>query len=95
MSNCLHHQRALLSYGAKHVLVQCSSIGDLYEYDRSSKPSWKKHIWREKTGQDASLIPSMGYTLHGLSGDYSISLFLLTKVLFLQASIFSIKAYQK
>uniref|UniRef100_A0A2N9H8W0 Uncharacterized protein n=1 Tax=Fagus sylvatica TaxID=28930 RepID=A0A2N9H8W0_FAGSY len=61
------------------VVYTISSIGDLYEYDRSSKPSWKKHIWREKTGQDASLIPSMGYTLHGLSGDYSISLFLLTK----------------
>ncbi|XP_059429925.1 uncharacterized protein LOC132163594 isoform X2 [Corylus avellana] len=61
------------------VVYTISSIGDLYEYDRSSKPSWKKHIWREGTGQDASLIPSMGCTLYGLSGDYSISLFLLTK----------------
>ncbi|KAG6682706.1 uncharacterized protein LOC122293034 isoform X2 [Carya illinoinensis] len=61
------------------VVYTISSIGDLYEYDRSSKPSWKKHIWREGTGQDASLIPSMGCTLHGLTGDHSISLFLLTK----------------
>ncbi|KAM3741212.1 hypothetical protein ACB098_08G158500 [Castanea mollissima] len=60
------------------VVYTISSIGDLYEYDRNSKPSWKKHIWRG-AAEDASLIPSMGYTLYGLSGDYSISLFLLTK----------------
>lgn len=61
------------------VVYTISSIGDLYEYDRSSKPSWKKHIWREGTGSDTYLIPSMGCTLHGLSGDNSISIFLLTK----------------
>ncbi|KAJ6948318.1 hypothetical protein NC651_002614 [Populus alba x Populus x berolinensis] len=61
------------------VVYTISSTGDLYEYDRSSKPSWKKHIWAEGTVADASLMPSMGCTLHGLSGEYSISLFLLTK----------------
>lgn len=62
------------------MILQCSSIGDLYEYDRSSKPPWKKHIWREGKAQDASLTPSMGSTLHRSSGDQSVSLFLLTKV---------------
>ncbi|BFG30024.1 hypothetical protein CerSpe_162980 [Prunus speciosa] len=61
------------------VIYTISSAGDLYEYDRSSKPSWKKHIWREGTAYDASLIPLTGSTLHGASGDHSISLFLLTK----------------
>ncbi|KAG5253850.1 hypothetical protein IMY05_001G0151300 [Salix suchowensis] len=61
------------------VVYTISSTGDLYEYDRSSKPAWKKHIWAEGTEADASLMPSMGCTLHGLSGEYSISLFLLTK----------------
>ncbi|XP_024025228.1 uncharacterized protein LOC21398426 [Morus notabilis] len=61
------------------VVYTISSIGGLYEYDRSSKPWWKKHIWREGTVQDASLKPMKGSTLHGLSGDNSISLFLLTK----------------
>ena len=64
-------------------MLQSSSTGDLYEYDRRSKPSWKKHIWTEGKVEDASLMPSMGCTLHGLSGDYSISLFLLTKVPYL------------
>ncbi|ONI13965.1 hypothetical protein PRUPE_4G254900 [Prunus persica] len=61
------------------VIYTISSAGDLYEYDRSSKPSWKKHIRREGTAYDASLIPLTGSTLHGASGDHSISLFLLTK----------------
>ncbi|XP_024160109.1 uncharacterized protein LOC112167331 isoform X2 [Rosa chinensis] len=61
------------------VIYTISSAGDLYEYDRMSKPSWKKHIWREETAQDASLMPLTGSTLHGLNGDHSISLFLLTK----------------
>ncbi|KAJ0084157.1 hypothetical protein Patl1_29541 [Pistacia atlantica] len=56
-----------------------SSTGDLYEYDRTSKPSWKKHIWSKGTAGNASLIPSMGCTVYGLIGDHSISLFLLTK----------------
>ncbi|KAJ6385206.1 hypothetical protein OIU77_028402 [Salix suchowensis] len=61
------------------VVYTISSTGDLYEYDRRSKPSWKKHIWTGVKVEDASLMPSMGCTLYGLSGDYSISLFLLTK----------------
>ncbi|KAL5566668.1 hypothetical protein UlMin_029832 [Ulmus minor] len=61
------------------VVYTISSTGDLYEYDRSSKPSWKKHIWKEATAKDASLKPAKGSTLYGLSGDQSISLFLLTK----------------
>ncbi|KAG5238389.1 Magnesium-chelatase [Salix suchowensis] len=61
------------------VVYTISSTGDLYEYDRRSKPSWKKHIWTGVKVEDASLMPSMGCTLYGLSGDYFISLFLLTK----------------
>ncbi|PON59094.1 hypothetical protein PanWU01x14_162130 [Parasponia andersonii] len=61
------------------VVYTISSIGDLYEYDRSSKPWWKKHIWKEGTAKDASLKPLKGSSLHGLIGDHSISLFLLTK----------------
>ncbi|KAF8403758.1 hypothetical protein HHK36_011863 [Tetracentron sinense] len=56
----------------------CSSTGDLYEFDRSSKPSWKKHIWNEGSTQEISLIPSTGCTLQG-NGAHSMSLFLLTK----------------
>lgn len=55
-------------------------MGDLYEYDRGSKPSWKKHIRKESLTEDASLKLENGVTLHGLSGDQSISIFLLTKV---------------
>ncbi|KAK8550680.1 hypothetical protein V6N12_039376 [Hibiscus sabdariffa] len=58
------------------VVYTISSTGDLYEYDKSSRPSWKKHLQRDKNG---SLIPLQGCTIHGLSGDHSVSLFLLTK----------------
>ncbi|KAF5725465.1 hypothetical protein HS088_TW23G00187 [Tripterygium wilfordii] len=61
------------------VLYIISSAGDLYEYDSNSKPSWKKHIGREGLAYDASLIPTTGSTLRGLSGDHSTSLFLLSK----------------
>lgn len=61
------------------VVYTISSSGDLYEYDKNSKPSWKKHIRKEGTVQDSSLIPLQGCTFHGLSGDHSVSLFLLTK----------------
>uniref|UniRef100_A0A2P2JD22 Uncharacterized protein LOC105648304 n=1 Tax=Rhizophora mucronata TaxID=61149 RepID=A0A2P2JD22_RHIMU len=61
------------------VVYTISSAGDLYEYDSNSKPSWKKHIWAQGMAEDASLMPSRGCTLHGLGGDYSMSLFLLTK----------------
>ncbi|RDX73238.1 hypothetical protein CR513_47179, partial [Mucuna pruriens] len=63
----------------REVIYTISSAGDLYEYDRKSKPSWKRHIWQEKTAQVAPLIPSKGCILYGLSGDHSESLFLLTK----------------
>lgn len=58
-----------------------SSTGDLYEYDKSSRPSWKKHLQSEETDKDGSLVPLQGCMLYGLSGDHSVSLFLLTKVL--------------
>ncbi|XP_059665324.1 uncharacterized protein LOC132311439 [Cornus florida] len=61
------------------VVFTVSSIGDLYEYDRSSKPSWKKHVWREGSAQDTYLMPLMGSPILGLSGAHSISLYLLTK----------------
>ncbi|CAJ2679762.1 unnamed protein product [Trifolium pratense] len=63
----------------REVVYTISSAGDLYEYNSKSKPSWKRHIWQEKKAQVSSLIPSKGFTLHGLSGDHSESLFLLTK----------------
>ncbi|KAJ4951238.1 hypothetical protein NE237_028070 [Protea cynaroides] len=56
-------------------------MGDLYELDRNSKPSWKKHIWGKGFKQEISLIPSTGCIIHGLIGTHSISLFLLTKSL--------------
>lgn len=68
-------------FRTKKKPIKYSSTGDLYEYDRTSKPSWKKHIWSKGTAANASLIPSIGCTLHGLLGDNSISLFLLTKVI--------------
>ncbi|RYR22358.1 hypothetical protein Ahy_B03g067647 isoform A [Arachis hypogaea] len=63
----------------REVVYTISSAGDLYEYDEKSKPSWKKHIWKERTAQFVPLVPSKGCTLSGLSGDYSESLFLLNK----------------
>ncbi|KAF4387287.1 hypothetical protein F8388_016696 [Cannabis sativa] len=63
----------------KEVVYTISSIGNLYEYDRNSKPLWKKHIWKEGAAKDASLEPLKGAALHGLIRDHSISLFLLTK----------------
>ncbi|KAL1098017.1 hypothetical protein V6Z11_D05G073200 [Gossypium hirsutum] len=56
-----------------------SSTGDLYEYDKSSRPSWKKHLQSEETDKDGSLVPLQGCMIYGLSGDHSVSLFLLTK----------------
>ncbi|KAL5182015.1 hypothetical protein HKD37_01G002787 [Glycine soja] len=63
----------------REVVYTISSAGDLYEYDRKSKPSWKRHIWHERTAQAAPLMPSKGCSLPGLSDDHSESLFLLTK----------------
>ncbi|KAJ4970817.1 hypothetical protein NE237_003916 [Protea cynaroides] len=61
------------------VIFTVSSMGDLYELDRNSKPSWKKHIWGKGFKQEISLIPSTGCIIQGLIGTHSISLFLLTK----------------
>ncbi|XP_068661787.1 uncharacterized protein [Aristolochia californica] len=56
-----------------------SSSGYLYEFDKSSKPSWKKHIRSETLTEEISLLPSPDCALHGLFGSNSLSLFLLTK----------------
>ncbi|KAG2398096.1 uncharacterized protein HKW66_Vig0136680 [Vigna angularis] len=64
---------------AREAVYTISSAGDLFEYNRKSKPSWRKHIWQEKTAKVSPLIPSKGCILNGLSGDHSESLFLLTK----------------
>ncbi|XP_072997004.1 uncharacterized protein [Typha latifolia] len=61
------------------VLFTISSSGDLYEFDKNSKPSWKKHIQNEASMEEISLRPSTGCTLHGLVGVQSVSLFLITK----------------
>ncbi|KAI4305039.1 hypothetical protein L6164_028429 [Bauhinia variegata] len=61
------------------VVYTISSAGNLYEYDSKSKPSWKKHIWKEGTVQVSPLVPSKGCMLQGSSGDHSMSLFLLTE----------------
>ncbi|CAM8964210.1 unnamed protein product [Rhodiola kirilowii] len=56
-----------------------SSSGDLYEYVTSSKPSWKKHIWAQRSIQDIPLQPMTGCSIHGLRGTHSMSMFLLTR----------------
>uniref|UniRef100_A0A0D9UZK7 Bulb-type lectin domain-containing protein n=1 Tax=Leersia perrieri TaxID=77586 RepID=A0A0D9UZK7_9ORYZ len=56
-----------------------SSMGDLYEFNKDSRPSWKKHIWSEETAENVSLSSSVGCALHGLLGSNSVSLFLITK----------------
>lgn len=61
------------------ILFTVSSTGDLYEYDISSKPMWKKHIWIEGSTDDMSLMPSLGFSVHGIYGAHSTTLFLLTK----------------
>nr|CAD1828999.1 unnamed protein product [Ananas comosus var. bracteatus] len=61
------------------ILFTISSAGDLYEFDKNSKPSWKKHIWSEASMKENSLRPSAGCTLHNIVGAQSVSLFLITK----------------
>ncbi|KAG8370992.1 hypothetical protein BUALT_Bualt13G0040800 [Buddleja alternifolia] len=62
------------------LLFTVSAAGDLYEYDQTSKPPWKKHIHRQgSTKNDTSLAPLRACSLHGLVGAHSVSLFLLTK----------------
>lgn len=80
---------------SKHWFTKCSSSGDLYEFEKSSKPPWKKHIWSKESKQDAALTPSTSCAVHRKTGPHSDSLFLLTKVLdnnknlpFLKISLF-------
>lgn len=61
------------------AIFTISSTGELYEYDSLSKPSWKKHIWGERTTEAASLLATTGCSVAGLAGAHSMSLFLLTK----------------
>ncbi|KAK6144061.1 hypothetical protein DH2020_020881 [Rehmannia glutinosa] len=61
------------------LLFIVSVAGDLYEYDQTSKPTWKKHIHREGSTKDTSLASFRACSLHGLVGPNSVSLFLLTK----------------
>lgn len=61
------------------VVFSVSSTGDLYEFDKKTKPSWKKHIWSEASVEAVPLAATIGCTLHGLVGAHSLSLFLLTK----------------
>lgn len=61
------------------VIFTISSSGDLYEFDRTSKPLWKKHIWSKEMAQDTALTPTIGCTVNRRTGSHSDSLFLLTK----------------
>ncbi|CAN4119852.1 unnamed protein product [Withania somnifera] len=61
------------------VVFTISTAGDLYEYDQSSRPSWKKHIRKEFSAHDTAMKPSLGCSLKGVNGAFSKSLFLLTK----------------
>ncbi|KAK8452015.1 hypothetical protein SEVIR_5G040800v4 [Setaria viridis] len=61
------------------TLFTVSSTGDLYEFDKGTKPSWKKHIWSEELAGSISLSSSAGCALHGLLGSNSVSLFLISK----------------
>ncbi|XP_020597698.1 uncharacterized protein LOC110037398 [Phalaenopsis equestris] len=58
------------------VVFSVSSTGDLYEFDKKTKPSWKKHIWSEASAEAVPLAASIGCTLHGLVGTHSLSCFL-------------------
>ncbi|GFQ01233.1 hypothetical protein PHJA_002267200 [Phtheirospermum japonicum] len=61
------------------LLFIVSSAGDLYEYDQTSKPPWKKHIRQQGSTKDTALASSRACGLHGLVGAHSMSLFFLTK----------------
>ncbi|KAK1292609.1 hypothetical protein QJS10_CPB17g01598 [Acorus calamus] len=61
------------------VVFTVSSSGDLYEFNKNSKPLWKKHIWSDASMEGVSLTATTGCALHGLMGAQSISLFLLSK----------------
>ncbi|KAL6503013.1 hypothetical protein OROHE_024181 [Orobanche hederae] len=61
------------------LLFIVSLAGDLYEYDPTSKPPWRKHIRQEGLPKDTALSSSRTCTSHGIVGPHSISLFFLTK----------------
>ncbi|KAK4784841.1 hypothetical protein SAY86_019209 [Trapa natans] len=61
------------------VIFTISSTGELYEFDRSSRPSWKKHMRADGRSEDTLLMTTRGHVLPGLNGDNSVSLFLLSK----------------
>lgn len=64
--------------------MQCSSSGKLYEFDKSSKPSWKRHTQSKGSTIETSLLPTKGCIYFGQAGAHSMSLFLVTKVHFLR-----------
>lgn len=68
------------SYDLNTPFHFCSYMGELYEFDMSSKPSWKKHIWSKPLGHETFILPCRGHVVHGLVGAHSLSIFLLTKV---------------
>ncbi|XP_019057836.1 PREDICTED: uncharacterized protein LOC104811179 isoform X2 [Tarenaya hassleriana] len=63
----------------KDMIFTVSSTGVLYQYCRNSKPPWKKHLRKQDKADDTSLAPLLGCAIHGIVGDHSVSLFLLTK----------------
>ncbi|CAA6657004.1 unnamed protein product [Spirodela intermedia] len=60
------------------MVFTVSSAGELYEFNKNTKPSWKKHIWSQ-TSRNVQLTPITGCILDGLLGLHSSSLFLLSK----------------
>ncbi|KAL9143179.1 hypothetical protein ABFS82_14G219300 [Erythranthe guttata] len=61
------------------LLFTVSGAGDLYEYDQTTKPPWKKHIHQQGSVGEYSLASFKACIIHSLIGDHSVSLFLLTK----------------
>ncbi|KAL6499629.1 hypothetical protein OROGR_027539 [Orobanche gracilis] len=53
------------------LLFIVSLAGDLYEYDRTSKPPWRKHIRQEGLTNDTALASSRACISHGLVGPHS------------------------
>ncbi|KAI4368629.1 hypothetical protein MLD38_017166 [Melastoma candidum] len=56
-----------------------SSKGELYEYDGTSRPPWKKHVKRKGDADDDVLGLTRGCTVLGPSKEHPASLFLVTK----------------
>ncbi|KAH6834235.1 hypothetical protein C2S53_004598 [Perilla frutescens var. hirtella] len=61
------------------LLLIVSAAGDLYEYDQTTKPPWKKHIHVQGSRNDTSLVSFSPCSVHGLVGPHAVSVFLLTK----------------